>query len=83
MNFVENIGKSFLSAGNYILQPYGIYDDVAYVFSKDFGQDLYDIGKSIGNGDIFAESWNWMSEDRGMNWVAFGKTSLNTGLEIL
>ena len=79
----KNIGNSAVSLGYYIGKSDGLIDDIAYVGTADFGNDLLDIGESFFTGETFVGSWNWMSENQGQNWRAFGETTLNTSLDLL
>lgn len=82
-NFGKNIWDSTTALYDYVASADGLSSDVTYLFSKDFADDVYSVTKdSIVTGEVFADAWDWVTEDGGENWLALGKVALGTGASI-
>ena len=58
-----------------------VLDDIEYVFSADFGEDLLNLGDSLVTGELFVDGYEWASN--GESWGALGKVTLATGLSLM
>lgn len=58
-----------------------VLDDVEYVFSADFGEDLLDAGDYLVTGDLFVDGYEWASN--GESWGALGRYTLATGYSLM
>ena len=77
--FGTNMLDSGLALGDYIVSG-DVLEDVEYVFSADFGEDLLDVGDAIVTGDLFVDGYEWAKDER--SWGALGKVTLATGYSL-
>ena len=81
-NVGTNLYNSAAGVWDYVSSGDGLTSDLEYIFSKDFGEDLLSVGESIVTGEVFADAWDWMSEDGGENWLALSKVALGTTMSL-
>ena len=74
-----NLLNSGLALGDYVVSG-DVLEDVEYVFSADFGEDLLDVGDAIVTGDLFVDGYEWATD--GDSWGALGKVALATGYSL-
>ena len=81
LDTTENLVNSGLAVGEYIISDDGLIEDLEYVFSADFGEDLLNVGDAIITGELFVDGYNWMAD--GDNWAALLKVGLGTGMSLV
>ena len=81
LDTTANMVNSGLAVGEYIISDDGLIEDLEYVFSADFGEDLLDVGDAIITGQLFVDGYNWMAD--GDNWEALLKVGLGTGMSLV
>ena len=78
------VGGNLLESGkagvDYIVSG-DVLEDVEYVFSADFGEDLLNAGDYLVTGDLFVDGYEWASN--GESWGALGKVTLATGYSLM
>jgi len=73
----ENLVDSVNAFTDYIISDDGLIEDLEYVFSPAFGEELLKVGDAIITGELFIDGFNWMSD--GDNWAALLKVGLGFG----
>ena len=55
LDATENLVNSGLALGDYIISDDGLIEDLEYVFSADFGEELLKVGEAIITGELFID----------------------------
>ena len=69
------------AAGEYVDSPDGLFYDVKYIFSEDFGKDLLNAGEYAFTGDLFVDGYDWATN--GNNWILTASTLVGTTGDIM
>ena len=75
-----NLLNSGLAGIDYVVSG-DVIEDIEYVFSADFGEDLLNVGDSLVTGELFVDGYEWASN--GDSWGALGKVGLATGYSLM
>ena len=82
--FVGDLGKSAYNdipdtgvlVWDYFSKADGLTDDINYLKKKT--------DSGFGSGlEFLSDSWEWMTDDQGQNWVALGENMLDVSVDLL
>ena len=82
-NVLVNVPNTGVAVWDYVSKADGFTDDALYL-RDNIDTDLLSAGEYVfTSGDIFTDSWEWMTDKQGQNWVALGKNWLDVSVELL